>query len=209
MTNNKASADHLLTTSVPEVFPECSKCDDTGYKDHAGFALDPCPHGDPTEPLEQIVAEALTSREHGPVTASEIAKTIRAAGVDADFQSGVDRWMDACFGAAIKADQLERADRFIEEALELSQTFPAFTAERAHALVDYVFARSVGEPHQEVGGVMVTLAALCNTAGLSIHSAAYDELARVWTKVEAIRAKQRRSRPGAPYRWRHPPRPTQ
>lgn len=23
----------------------CAKCDDTGYKDHAGFAMDPCDHG--------------------------------------------------------------------------------------------------------------------------------------------------------------------
>ncbi|WP_200922033.1 hypothetical protein [Novosphingobium sp. Leaf2] len=107
------------------------------------------------------------------------------------FQLDVDRWMDACFGEAIKADQLERADRFTEEALELAQTFPAFTAERAHALVDYVFGRPVGEPTQEVGGVMVTLAALCNTAGLSISDAANTELARIWTKVEAIRAKQK------------------
>jgi hypothetical protein len=82
MTNNKASADHLLTTSVPEVFPECSKCDDTGYKDHASLALDPCPHGDPADPLEQIVAEALASRTQGPVTAGEIAAAIRASCLD-------------------------------------------------------------------------------------------------------------------------------
>ncbi len=106
------------------------------------------------------------------------------------FQVEVDRWMDACFGAAIKDDQLERGDRFIEEALELVQTMSGFSAERALALVDYVFSRPVGEPFQEVGGVMVTLAALCNTANLDIHVAAVTELARVWTKIETIRAKQ-------------------
>jgi hypothetical protein len=98
--------------------------------------------------------------------------------------------MDACFGDAIKADQLERADRFVEEALELAQTMPEFGAERAHALVDYVFGRPVGERAQEVGGVMVTLAALCNAASISINNSAETELARVWTKVEVIRAKQ-------------------
>lgn len=106
------------------------------------------------------------------------------------FQSGVDAWMDACFGATIKSDRLERCDRFIEEALELCQTEPTFTADRAHALVDYVFGRPVGEPQQEVGGVMVTLAALCNTAAIDMNGAGATELARVWTKVEAIRAKQ-------------------
>lgn len=107
-----------------------------------------------------------------------------------NFQAGVDKWMDACFGDAIKADQLERADRFCEEALELCQTMPGFNKARAHALVDYVFDRPQGEINQEVGGVMVTLAALCNTTGTDIAEAAATELARVWTKVEAIRAKQ-------------------
>lgn len=108
----------------------------------------------------------------------------------ADLQPGVDKWMDACFGETIKADRLERADRFVEEALELAQTMPGFGADRAHALVDYVFGRDVGERSQEVGGVMVTLAALCNAAGLDMNACAETELARVWTKVDAIRAKQ-------------------
>lgn len=107
-----------------------------------------------------------------------------------EFQAGVDRWMDACFGEAIKSDQLERADRFIEEALELAQTMPDFTAERAHALVDYVFNRPVGDRWQEVGGAIVTLAALCNATGILIDAAGLDELARIWTKVDQIRAKQ-------------------
>jgi hypothetical protein len=108
----------------------------------------------------------------------------------ADFQSEVDRWMDACFGEPIKSDLLERADRFTEEALELVQTMPSFTAERAHALVDYVFGRPTGERPQEVGGVMVTLAALCNPVGIDIDVEAQREVARIWTKVEQIRAKQ-------------------
>ena len=38
--------------------------------------------------------------------------------------------------------------------------------------------------------MMVTLAALCLANGLDMHSAGETELARVWTKIEAIRAKQ-------------------
>lgn len=106
------------------------------------------------------------------------------------FQDRVNDWMLVCFGPEISEDRLERGDRFIEEALELAQTVPDFTAARAHALVSYVFGRDVGERHQEVGGVMVTLAALCNTFGVNITEAAERELARVWTKVDAIRAKQ-------------------
>jgi NTP pyrophosphatase (non-canonical NTP hydrolase) len=107
----------------------------------------------------------------------------------AGFQSNVDAWMDACFGDAIKADVQERCDRFIEEALEFVQA-AGYSAERAHALVNYTFGRPTGEINQEVGGVMVTLAAMCNTLGVVICAAAEAELARVWTKIDKIRAKQ-------------------
>lgn len=106
------------------------------------------------------------------------------------FQNEVNCWMMSCFGETISSDKIERADRFIEEALELAQTIPGFTVDRAHALVDYVFSRPIGELPQEVGGVMVTLAALCNTVDVDIEEAAADEVARIWTKVEVIRAKQ-------------------
>ncbi len=105
------------------------------------------------------------------------------------FQSRVHDWMRQCFTPAIIADKLERCDRFIEEALELVQAC-AYSAERAHALVDYVFGRPVGEAAQETGGVMVTLAALCTPHGIAMAAAGEKELARVWTKIADIRAKQ-------------------
>lgn len=108
------------------------------------------------------------------------------------FQRRVQPWMMECFGEQISGDMLERADRFTEEALELVQTMPGFTAARAHALVDYVFGRDVGERYQEVGGVMVTLAALCLAAGENMHDAGEIELARINQPhiVQKIRAKQ-------------------
>lgn len=108
---------------------------------------------------------------------------------DAPFQDRVKPWMLACFGEDISNDKLERCDRLIEEALELAQAI-GYSADRSHALVDYVFNRDIGEPHQEVGGVMVTLAALCLASGLDMNKAGEDELARIWTKVDKIRAKQ-------------------
>ncbi|WPB58601.1 hypothetical protein [Xylophilus sp. GOD-11R] len=105
------------------------------------------------------------------------------------FQLRVQPWMMACFGEMIAGDREERNHRFLEEALELVQS-TGCTASEAHQLVDYVYGRPVGEPAQEVGGVMVTLAALCLANGLDMHDAAEVELARIWTKVEAIRAKQ-------------------
>lgn len=108
---------------------------------------------------------------------------------EGSLQSRVQPWMMECFGPAISADREERNDRFIEEALELVQA-SGYTAERAHALVDYVFGRPQGEINQEVGGVMITLAAHCLAHGVDMHEAGETELARIWTKVDQIRAKQ-------------------
>lgn len=106
------------------------------------------------------------------------------------FQQRVQPWMMACFGAAISANVIERNHRFLEESLELVQS-TGCTRSEAHQLVDYVYGRPAGETHQEVGGVMVTLAALCLAhPGLDMHEAGEVELARIWTKVEKIRAKQ-------------------
>ncbi len=111
------------------------------------------------------------------------------AGECGTFQARVQPWMMACFGAEISRDHIERNHRFLEEALELVQA-NGCTASEAHQLVDYTFGRPIGEPVQEVGGVMVTLAALCLASDLDMHNAGETELARIWTKVAQIRAKQ-------------------
>jgi NTP pyrophosphatase (non-canonical NTP hydrolase) len=105
------------------------------------------------------------------------------------LQYRVAPWMDACFGPEISSDKLERGDRFIEEALELLQSGD-YPKERIAALVDYTYARDKGDPKQEVGGVMITLAAYCLAHGLDMHDAGETELARIWTKVDKIREKQ-------------------
>lgn len=105
------------------------------------------------------------------------------------FQYRVKPWMAECFGPEISGDQQERNHRFLEEALELVQACGA-TASEAHQLVDYVYGRPVGDKIQEIGGVMVTLAALCLAHGLNMHLAGESELQRIWTKVDQIREKQ-------------------
>lgn len=105
------------------------------------------------------------------------------------FQPRVKPWMDACFGPEISADKVERNHRFLEEALELVQACGC-TQSEAHQLVDYVYGRDQGDINQEIGGVMVTLAALCLANGFDMHSAGETELARIWTKIEKIREKQ-------------------
>jgi hypothetical protein len=116
---------------------------------------------------------------------------IAAPHIKATLQDRVAPWMQECFGPTIAADRVERSDRFIEESLELVQAC-GYPRERAHALVEYVYGRDVGQPFQEVGGVMVTLAALCLAHGLDMHAAGDVEVARInLPEVMAkIRAKQ-------------------
>lgn len=116
---------------------------------------------------------------------ARIARRAAAGG----FQARVDPWLLACFGEAIARDRQERSHRLLEEVLELVQTADC-TASEAHQLVDYVFARPVGEMDQEIGGVMNTLAAFCLAHGHDMAESGERELARVWTKIEKIRAKQ-------------------
>lgn len=107
------------------------------------------------------------------------------------MQLRVRDWMLKCFGLAIAADKIERNHRFLEESLELVQACGC-TVSEAHQLVEYVFGRPVGERGQEVGGVMVTLAALCEAFDTHMDACAECEIARINTPemIEKIRAKQ-------------------
>lgn len=94
------------------------------------------------------------------------------------FQSRIAPWMEECFGPMIAGDKEERNHRFLEEAVELVQACDV-TAYECHQIVDYVFGRPVGKKPQEVGGVMVTLAALCLAHKLDMNVSAETELARI------------------------------
>ena len=105
------------------------------------------------------------------------------------FQERVAPWLIECFGYEIAKDGQERNHRFLEESLELVQS-TGCTKSEAYQLVDYVFGRDVGDPPQEVGGVMNTLAALCLAHQMDMHECGEAELKRVWGMCEKIRAKQ-------------------
>ena len=107
------------------------------------------------------------------------------------FMMRVHRWMLACFGAEISADRLERGDRLLEEVLELLKSGD-YPRERVAALENYVWGSSKVGPSQEVGGVMVTLAAYCLAYEIDMHAAAEAEYERISTPemIEKIRAKQ-------------------
>jgi NTP pyrophosphatase (non-canonical NTP hydrolase) len=102
------------------------------------------------------------------------------AGSMADFQRGVGRWMTEVFGSDNLADPRVRTMRFLEEAVELAQSI-GVTQSDVDRVTNYVFARPIGEPEQEVGGVMVTLAALCQNASIDLEVAAKVEFARIDT----------------------------
>lgn len=125
-----------------------------------------------------------------PDEAVAVAKHLaELAAAPEPFQARMMAWLLACFGPEISGDKVERNHRFLEEALELVQACGC-TADEAHQLVDYTYSRPVGEARQEVGGVVTTLSALCSAQGIDMHDAAEAELARIWTKIDVIRAKQ-------------------
>jgi hypothetical protein len=105
--------------------------------------------------------------------------------------------MAACFPQSSLTDVPERTHRFLEEALELAQA-QGCSRDDALALVNYVYGRPDGELHQEVGGVLVTLAGLCNAAKISMDDAGDRELDRNWAKIDRIRRKQAMRPQGSP-----------
>lgn len=104
------------------------------------------------------------------------------------YQAHVRSWCIRCFGRDIATDLTERSLRFIEEALELVQAL-GVRREQVYLLVDYVYCRAPGKVKQEVGGVMVTLAALTAAAEIDMREAGEIELARIDTPetIEKIR----------------------
>lgn len=106
------------------------------------------------------------------------------------FQARVQKWVRHCFGDQIASDKAERNRRFLEESVELVQSLGMTQAE-VFAIVNYVFERPEGESFQEVGGVTVTLASLCEANQIPMGLAGETELERCWGKTERIREKQK------------------
>ena len=105
------------------------------------------------------------------------------------FQSRVREWLVTCFGEAASNNRLERTHRFLEEALELAQSNGCTKAD-AQMLIEYVFSRPSGKQEEEVGGVLVTLAGLCEACRIDMDEVGNQELSRNWRRIEAIRSKR-------------------
>lgn len=85
----------------------------------------------------------------------------------------------------------ERRARFLEEVYETVQAF-GMSEQEAVKLAGYSFNRPVGEPNQEIGGAMVTLASLCIVAGYDLMECAEADLEKLQRPetIERIRAKR-------------------
>jgi hypothetical protein len=96
-------------------------------------------------------------------------------------QTVVAYWCAAAFGEGQASSIEQRGIRLLEEAIEAYQACGA-SAEMAHRMIDYIFARPAGTIVQELGGVGVTALALANAAGISADDAEAKEVARVLAK---------------------------
>lgn len=170
----------------------CNGCASDREDDHNHLAV----RGGDEEQIARQIYDALAVNDDINVWKKDrilptIITTLRQRrGADTEtFQDRVQPWLQTCFGAEIAANKVERNHRFLEEALELVQACGC-TESEAYQLVDYTFNRPSGNATQEVGGVMVTLAALCLAQGFNMHASGETELQRIWTKVDIIRAKQ-------------------
>lgn len=113
------------------------------------------------------------------------------------FQTRVRAWLSECLGTPRGADRIERTHRALEEAVELAQACGC-SEKDALALVRYVYSRPAGSIGEEVGGVMVTVAALCSAFDVDLGAAAEAELARDWDRIEEIRGKASTRLQGSP-----------
>lgn len=105
-------------------------------------------------------------------------------------QTRVAKWVLETFGPETAMNAPERSLRTAEEALELAQAC-GVRAETLHKLVDYVFARPVGEPGQEIAGTLVCLYSAAATLGIDADRAFEHELARIQQPEVVERCRRR------------------
>lgn len=110
------------------------------------------------------------------------------------FQSRVHAWV-VDFFPEHGVNVPERARRFVEEAIELAQAV-GLEGTEVQRILDRAYSRPAGEPLQELGGSMVSLAALAEAVHLDAEQAGEIELRRISAPGmrESMRAKQAEKR---------------
>lgn len=95
-------------------------------------------------------------------------------------EHSVGHWVQTKFGS-VGLEPKERGLRCAEEAIELGQ---ALTVDREamHKLVDHVYDRPVGDPVEEIGGVMICVQAAASILGISIN----DQADKEWERINTL-----------------------
>jgi NTP pyrophosphatase (non-canonical NTP hydrolase) len=97
-------------------------------------------------------------------------------------------WLIACLGEKTLRSPQDRAMRVLEEAVELAQAVGIPRA-KAREQVDHTYSRPLGEPTQEVAGVLnatLLMAECLGEDGLRLGDA---EVERAWAHIDLIRRK--------------------
>jgi hypothetical protein len=184
----RAAADKLMGWKLPEDFyPDCGisfkKLSDY---DHPEFGRTKY---EPTGTNLFNVTQARAMFEYCLISAITQELTNSGEISALTYQTRVKQWLDSCFSQEVISDKAERNRRFIEEAIELVQACE-MPKEAIHAMVEHIYSRPVGEKAQEVGGVEVSLSALCTAHGIDTDHARETELTRCFANIPEIRAKQ-------------------
>lgn len=106
-------------------------------------------------------------------------------------QSRVYDWAIRTFGQ-VAVSKMERARRFIEEAVELVQAV-GLERDVVHRIVDHVYGKPVGKLSVEVGGAGLTLIALAQALEISAEEAEKIEFERALS-ISAEEFKERHAR---------------
>jgi hypothetical protein len=98
-------------------------------------------------------------------------------------------WAIRAFGKEHVFDTRIRALRVAEEAIELAQA-SGVAEEQLHRLIGIVYTRPVGDPIQEIGGVLMTTYVLAARLGFDPEEIFLSELLKVLAKPAEHYAKR-------------------
>lgn len=105
-------------------------------------------------------------------------------------QIRVQDWVVRTFGKESAHNATERALRTVEEVVELAQACNVDAA-TLHKLVDYVYARPVGEAGREIAGSLITLYSVASALGIDADMEFEIEMARVHQPEVVERCRRR------------------
>lgn len=101
-----------------------------------------------------------------------------------DRQEAIVEWGVRAFGANMAAPD-RRAIRLCEETFEVAQAI-GLPKDQVHALLDYVYAKPVGDIKTELGDVGICLMALASSLNLNMDMVERIRVEEILTKDPAI-----------------------